>query len=137
MSEITSLPDELNGLAKVTEVRSCNSRKRYTLEYKRRILKEAQGCVAPGELAALVRREGIYFSTLKDFQKQQARGDLDGGASRSHNLGSGIEADLEERLAESEREVRKLRRELERSRIVIDLQKKVSELLGVSLESEQ
>jgi transposase-like protein len=162
LSDYTASAGELNGLASSNEVRPSNKRKRYTAAYKLRILEEADRCVAPGELAALIRREGIYSSTLADFRKQKARGELDGGTRAdgtradgtradgtradgtradgtrsSRKLTSGHEAELERRLAAAERENRKLRRELERSRIVIDLQKKVSELLGVSLESEE
>lgn len=126
----------LNGLVAANEVRPNNKRKRYTAAYKLRILEEADRCVAPGELASLIRREGIYSSTIADFRRQKARGDLDGCAGRRERQPSAQGAELERRLVAAERENRKLRRELERSRIVIELQKKVSELLGVSLESE-
>src|SRR5512142_2242742 len=127
-------------MASSNEVRPCNKRKRYTTSYKLRVLEEADRCIAPGELAALIRREGIYSSTLADFRKQKARGELDSPTAPrgpSRKLTGVREAELERRLAASERENRKLRRELERSRILIDLQKKVSELLGISLENEE
>src|SRR5487761_2441802 len=50
--------------------------RRYTVAYKLRIIDEADACTAPGAVGALLRREGIYFSTLKDFRKQKARGDF-------------------------------------------------------------
>src|SRR5512142_513853 len=91
-------------MASSNEVRPCNKRKRYTTSYKLRVLEEADRCIAPGELAALIRREGIYSSTLADFRKQKARGELDSptaprGASRK--LTGVREAELERRLAAS------------------------------------
>lgn len=64
-----------------TEVPVAPRKKRYTPAFKLRLIEEADRCHAPGELGALLRREGIYFSTLTDFRKQKARGDI--GEQRS------------------------------------------------------
>ncbi len=113
------------------EVRPAPRQRRYSRSYKLRILAEADRCSAPGELASLIRREGIYSSTISDFRKQKARGELDGASKSLVVKGSPASADLERKLLAAERENRKLRRELEQSRLVIELQKKVAELLGV------
>ena len=59
--------------------------RRYSTSYKLRIIEIADACTAPGELASLLRKEGIYSSTLSDFRKQKDRGDLDrkSGSGRS------------------------------------------------------
>lgn len=107
--------------------------KRYPVAFKLRLIEEADRCTAPGELGALLRREGIYFSTLTDFRKQKARGALDGKSAKTTPKAD-TDPTLAQELAASQREVRRLRRELERATALLDLQKKVSEVLGLSLE---
>lgn len=111
--------------------------RRYSAAYKQRLIGLADACTAPGELASLLRREGIYASTLSDFRKQMLRGDLDrkAGSSRATKT-SAADTQASKDLAASERENRKLRRDLEKARLMLDLQKKVSELLGISLDQE-
>lgn len=116
-----------------TEVNVSPKRKRYTPAFKLRLIEEADRCTAPGELGALLRREGIYFSTLADFRKQKARGDLEGKRTKTTPK-EDTDPKLVQELVASQREVRRLRRELERATALLDLQKKVSEVLGLSLE---
>lgn len=116
-----------------TEVTVSPRSKRYSAAFKLRLIEEADQCQAPGELGALLRREGIYFSTLADFRKQKARGDLDGKRKKT-TLKADTDPKLVQELAASQREVRRLRRELERATALLDLQKKVSEVMGLSLE---
>ena len=115
-----------------TEVHVAPSSKRYSPAFKHRLIEEADRCQAPGELGALLRREGIYFSTLSDFRKQKARGDLDGKrpAPQTRETPS---PHVGKELAASEREVRRLSRELDCATALLELQKKVSDLLGLTL----
>jgi transposase-like protein len=112
--------------------------RRYSASYKLRLIELADACAAPGELASLLRKEGIYSSTLTDFRKQKARGDLDRkpGSGKSSKAAVPDSQTLKQ-LAVFERENRRLRRELEKARILLDLQKKVSELMGISLEAQE
>jgi len=126
-----------NEPAAANEVRPRINQKRYTTTYKLRILEEADRCTAPGELAALVRREGIYSSTIADFRKQKMRGQLDGAPRGARKQQSPQETELQKRLAAAERENRKLKRDLQKSRILIDLQKKVADILGITLQGEE
>jgi transposase len=116
-----------------TEVNLSARKKRYSAAFKLRLIEEADRCIEPGELAALLRREAIYNSTLSDFRKQKARGVLDAKRTKTTPKEK-VDPKILEELAASEREVRRLRRELERTRAFLELQKKVSELLGLSLE---
>jgi transposase-like protein len=112
--------------------------RRYTAAYKLRFIDMADACTAPGELASLLRREGIYSSTLNDFRKQKARGVLDRqSVSPKDAKSTAPNTQALKDLAASERENRRLRRELEKARILLDLQKKVSELMGVSLDPQE
>jgi transposase len=115
-------------------------RRRYSAAYKRRVIEQADGCTAPGALAMLLRREGIYSSTLQDFRRQLSRGDLDAKLTtpnKPDSSASSVSAEALKELAASERENRRLRRELEKARALLDLQKKVSELMGLSLSLEE
>ena len=113
-------------------------RRRYTVAFKLRLIEEADACLIPGALASLLRREGIYFSTLQDFRKQKARGDLgDTNPTNKAAKPPAPDAQTHKDLAASERENRRLRRELEKARALLDLQKKVSELMGLSLDPQE
>ena len=114
-----------------TEVNVAPRSKRYSAAFKLRLIEEADRCQAPGELGALLRREGIFFSTLSDFRKQKARGHLD--AKRSPTTLKEVPApQMVKELAASQREVRRLKRELDCATALLDLQKKVSEILGLA-----
>ena len=106
-------------------------RRRYTREDKLRILRLVDACKERGQVAAILRREGIYSSTLNDFRKQQQQGRLEpGGApSTSHRP-----ADPNE-IARLRRENARLQRKLEQAELIIDVQKKVSQLLGITLQT--
>jgi transposase len=114
------------------EVSAHRTQRRYSTAFKLRILSEVDTLVGPGEVAALLRREGMYASTLSDFRTQMAKGKLTTSAAKS--LPAPARSDAHDRqVAKLEREVRTLRRDLARATLVIDVQKKVSELLGITL----
>jgi|SRR5579871_115197 len=115
-----------------TEVKVAPRSKRYTVAFKLRLIEEADRCQAPGELGALLRREGIFFSTLSDFRKQKARGALDGKRSSTSSK-EVVAPQVVKELAASQREVRRLKRELDCATALLDLQKKVSEILGLAM----
>ena len=115
-----------------TEVNVAPRSKRYSVAFKLRLIDEADRCVAPGELGALLRREGIFFSTLADFRKQKARGLLDGKPATTAPKEVAAPQIVKE-LAASQREVRRLKRELDCATALLDLQKKVSEILGLAM----
>jgi transposase len=104
-------------------------RRRFSAEYKLSILKQADACREPGELGALLRREGLYSSLLSVWRRQRDEGAL-GHLSRRRGPKS---RRPDPRITELERENRRLRRELEQARTIIDVQKKVSTLLGIPL----
>jgi len=102
-------------------------RRTFTADYKRRILKEAEEGPA-GTTGALLRREGLYSSHLTTWREQRARGEL----ARLAPVKRGPKPDpyAAERAA-LQGEIARLRAELEQARIIIDVQKKVSQLLGL------
>jgi len=108
-------------------------RRRYTKVEKLRILRLADACKERGQLGALLRREGIYHSTLRDFEKQRENGRLEAGCERDKQTVR-MEADQDKkRIAELEAQNRQLQHKLEQAEIIIDVQKKLSQLLGITL----
>jgi transposase len=120
------------------EVLAKPERRRFTVEYKLGILREADRCVRPGELGALLRREGLYSSTLSNWRRARDRGNLSGTGIRKRGPEGRLVDSRNRRIRELEREIRRLKSRLERAEALIDVQKKVSELLGVDLtESDE
>ncbi len=109
-------------------------RRKYTAEYKLRVLQEADACQEPGEIGALLRREGLYSSLLSAWRQQQAEGALQGLAPKRRGRKARSKNPLSRRVVELERECDKLRQRLEQAEAIIEVQKKVSELLGIPLE---
>ena len=115
------------------------SRRRFTASYKVGVIAAADACVTRGDLGALLRREGLFSSTLANFRQQKALGLLDGlVAKRGKKPDAASAADLK-KVAELERENRQLRRKLAQAQNVIKIQKKVAALLGetfIEIESD-
>ena len=116
-----------------TEVSTKATRRRFTSEYKRRILKEADSCTQPGERGALLRREGLYSSHVTTWRAQQRRGELAGLSAKRRGPQSRRPDPRDRKIAEQEREIARWKARAERAEALVDLQKKVSELLGIQL----
>jgi transposase len=106
-------------------------RRSFTAADKLRILAEADACKQPGQLGALLRREGLYASTLANFRKQREEGKLgkDPAQVRQQRL---------DKEASRQRDIRKMARleaENKKLKVLIELQKKVAELMSLSEEN--
>jgi transposase-like protein len=113
-----------------TQVAVRSGRRRFTAEYKASVVQEAAGCRAPGEIGALLRREGLYSSHLTMWRQQAAVGARRALAQRRGPTAKQTpEASAVARL---ERENAQLRDELARAELVIALQKKLAALLDRS-----
>jgi transposase-like protein len=110
-------------------VRPKAQRRRYSAEFKRRILQEADACSESGEVGALLRREGLYASHLNTWRRQRQQGELAGLTPAKR--GRKVDAQAVE-LAQLKRENERLQAQLERAELIIDVQKKLSRLLGQS-----
>jgi len=114
------------------EVPEKTVRRKFTAAYKLRILKEADSCNGQGQIGALLRREGLYSSSLTSWRRQVAQGLIPkkrGPAAQK--------ADPHvRRVAELERENEKLTHKLKQAELIIDVQKKVAELLKGSSEEK-
>jgi transposase-like protein len=124
-----------NGLKSLTEVEvvAKGERRRFTGEYKAKVLREADSCKRPGEIGALLRREGLYWSNLTTWRKQRENGELAGLKRNQRGPQRRERNPLAERVRELERDNARLKRRAERAERIVELQKKVSEILGIEL----
>lgn len=107
-------------------------RRKFTAEYKLRIVKEADTCTEPGQVGALLRREGLYSSHLSEWRQLRKEGQLQ--ALSTKKRGRKAQDPSMAELAELRRENQSLRTRLEQAQIIIDVQKKLSQLLGLSMD---
>ncbi len=116
------------------EVTAKPTRRRYTAEYKLRILREADACTDGSEVGALLRREGLYSSNLTVWRKQRERRELQGLLQKKRGPLPREKNPLAAKVASLERENARLRVRAERAEGLVELQKKVSEILGIELK---
>jgi transposase-like protein len=109
------------------------ARRRFSAEYKLRILREADGCTKTGEIGALMRREGLYSSHLTEWRRARELGELGALGPKKR----GRKATRHDPLVKENERLRKEKAALERKvkqiETLLDIQKKVSELLGIPL----
>jgi transposase-like protein len=103
-------------------------RRRFTAAYKQRILQEADACTRQGEVGALLRQEGLYSSHLSMWRRQRAHGELQGLTPAKRGRKADPQAAENARL---QRETERLKAQLARAELIIEVQKKVSQLLGL------
>lgn len=115
------------------EVVAKAERRRFPAQYKLRILREAEACTRPGELGALLRREGLYSSHLTAWRAARKRGELAGVSAKKRGREPKQRDARDRRIAELEREVKRLRARAERAEGLVEVQKKLSEILGTDL----
>ena len=109
-------------------------RRRFGAQYKRSVLEQADRCVNPGDIGALLRREGLYSSHLSNWRRQREDGALGGLAPRKR--GRKIDPATAERrvIAKLSKENERLRGQLKKAHTIIEVQKKLSEILGLSMD---
>jgi transposase-like protein len=114
------------------EVPAKAKRRQFSPEYRLRILKEADACKGPGEIGALLRREGLYSSNLVTWRRQRDARALVGMKEQKRGPKPRRE---DPRLKQKDREIARLQRRLKQAETVIEVQKKVAEILGIPLNS--
>ena len=124
---------EVPAVAPETEVLAKAQRRRFTAEYKRRILKEADRCTQPGEIGALLRREGLYSSALTTWRSARERGEMAGLAPKKRGRRTKRVDPLARKIAAQEREMAQWKARAQRAEALVEIQKKASEILGIAL----
>jgi transposase len=138
MKENSTAPPPLEGKRSAAvppdpEVVDKPSRRRFSPAYKLRILEEADRCTEPGEVGRLLRREGLYSSSLAGWRKAVRDGSL---TALSKKRGRKPQRNpLDEKVRKLERQNARLENELRKAHLIIDVQGKVAGLLGISLDN--
>jgi len=107
------------------------TRRRFTAEYKLRVVREAQACSKPGEIGALLRREGLYSSILSEWRRAAESGTL---AALERPRGRAASDPRDAQITSLRRRAERAEAELAKARRVIEVQGNVSALLGELLE---
>jgi transposase len=120
-----------------TEVTGKAKRRRFSAQEKLRILKEADACTKPGEQGALLRREGLYSSHLSEWRRARERGELHALGPKKRGRKAFAPNPLEKELNQLKRDLAMAEARATRAEAVVELQKKVSELLGIQLPKDE
>jgi transposase len=107
-------------------------RRRFSAKYKRHILQEADQC-GSGGIAALMRREGLYSSHLTTWRKQRETGEIAGLEPRKRGKKALPRNPLTGEVEQLRRETQRLQKRLRQAETIIDVQKKLCELLGLTV----
>lgn len=129
----TKPAEEKRGHVPDPEVGEMATRRQFTAEYKARVLREIDDC-PEGSIGAILRREGLYSSHIATWRRQRSEGQLQGLTPRKRGPKAQQRKDpvaLEN--VKLRREAERLTRRLEQAERIIEIQKKVSELLGLPL----
>jgi transposase-like protein len=122
--------DDLEARIPDPEVVPQAKRRQFTAQYKLSILEETDRCTERGQIGELLRREGLYSSHLSKWRQQRARGQLQGLAPKRRGRKPPDPSAAE--LAQLRRENERLCAQLEQAEIIIDVQKKLAKLLGLT-----
>ena len=108
-------------------------RRQFTAEYRLRIVEEADRCTRPGEVGRLLRREGLYTSHLSAWRKARRSGSLQGLAPKKRGAKPAEHNPLSPKVRQLEAKVARLEKELATAHTILDVQGKISGLLGLNL----
>ena len=111
------------------EVVSKAKRRKFSTKYKLHILEEHEACIGSGKKGGLVRQEGLYSFHITTWCRQRERGELDGLKPKKRGPKKDVQASEFDRL---KRENKRLRQRLEQAELIIEVQKKVSQILGLT-----
>ena len=118
------------------EVAALPKRRQFSTAYKRRIVGEANACQVPGEVGALLRREGLYSSHLTHWRREVEASEQAALAPKRRGPKPDLAKAESRRVEALEREVTRLRQKLGRAEQIIEAQKKLCELLGLPMGEE-
>jgi transposase len=114
------------------EVLENKLRRKFTAKYKLAILRKTDSCTEPGQVGALLRREGLYSSNLTTWKRQREQGLLDVMSPKKRGRKKHEINPLSQELARLQKDNERLKNKLKKAETIIEVQKKISELLGTA-----
>ena len=115
------------------EVSDRPRRRQFTAQYKLAILRELDACVEPGQTGAVLRREGLYSSHISNWRRARRAGELQALSPKKLGRPRVPRNPLQPEVERLARENNRLQEELRKARLIIDVQKKLSTILGIPL----
>ena len=119
------------------EVYEKRPRRKFTAKYKLDILRKVDACTQIGQVGALLRREGLFSSNLTTWKRQREQGLLDAMSPKKRGRKKVERNPLTQEVARLQRENEQLKSKLKKAQAIIEVQKKVSEILGISQDPEE
>lgn len=119
------------------EVTGKKPRRKFTVKYKLRMLKKADTCTDPGQLGVLLRQEGLYSSNLTTWRKQRDEGILMAMSPKKRGRKAQPKNPLALEVARLQKENLGLKNKLKQAELIIDAQKKISEILGIAQNHDE
>jgi transposase len=119
------------------EVLAQAARRRYRTEYKLNILEQFDNCKKPGDVGALLRREGLYSSHLTKWRRERQAGILAGLEPHKRGRKEQEVNPLTQEVARLQGENERLQARLKQAETIIEVQKKISQLLGISVPENE
>ena len=119
------------------EVPEKATRRRFSAEYKLNLLRQAEACQGAGDVGALLRREGLYSSHLTTWRRQKEAGILSGLKPKQRGRKANPIHPLEAKNEQLQKENRRLQKRLKKAELIIDIQKKISQMLGIPLKNPE
>jgi transposase-like protein len=119
------------------EVSDKAARRQFTAKYKQEILQKADACKQSGEIGALLRSEGLYSSHLTTWRKARERGELAGLAPKKRGRKPSPPDPRDRELTDLRRQLARATARAERAEALVEVQKKLAQLLGTTFESEK
>ena len=108
-------------------------RRQFTTAYKLEMVEAAERCTELGQIGALLRREGLYSSQLSTWRNQRHQGQLQALSDNKRGRKATIPHPAQKELEQLRRENQRLRRNMQQAELIIDIQKKASQLMGIAL----
>jgi transposase-like protein len=119
------------------EVPEMKPRRKYTAQYKIEVLQKVDSCTQLGQIGALLRKEGLYSSNLTAWRRQKEKGLLDALSPKKRGRKEIRKNPLTQEVARLQRENERLRGNLKQAETIIEVQKKISEMLGISQNQDE
>ncbi|MGH2415003.1 MAG: transposase [Microcystaceae cyanobacterium] len=112
-------------------------RRQFPAEYKLRVIQEGDRCTELGQIGVILRREGLYSSHLTTWRRHKERGELKGLGDNQRGRPAQNPQELKAKIDKLQQENQRLSKKLKQAELIIDIQQKTSELLGIALNPDK
>jgi len=119
------------------EVPEKKPRRKFTAKYKLEILEKVETCTRPSQIGLLLRKEGLYSSNLTTWRKQRDNGLLEAMAPKKRGRKKVEKNPLAQEVARLQRDNERLKKKLKQAETIIEVQKKISQILGISQDHDE